>query len=93
MYKVSCTKVRAIFTGRSTVSGCDSLHGLAVFRALLCLHGAILNVLSYILLFTFSELSLVGLALDVVDYQSSFSAMTLLVGSSDQFLETIFKLT
>ena len=31
----------------------------------------------------FSELSLVRLALDLVDYPSSFSAMTLLVGSSD----------
>ena len=31
----------------------------------------------------FSELSLVGLALDVVDKPLSFSAMTLLVGSSD----------
>jgi len=31
----------------------------------------------------FSELSLVGLALDVVDEPSSFSAMTLLVGSCD----------
>jgi len=31
----------------------------------------------------FSELSVVGLALDLVDYTSSFSAMTLLVGSFD----------
>jgi len=31
----------------------------------------------------FNELSLVGLALDMVDQPSSFSAMTLLVGSCD----------
>ena len=31
----------------------------------------------------FNELSLVGLTHDVVDYPSSFSAVTLLVGSSD----------
>ena len=31
----------------------------------------------------FSDLNLVGLALDVVDYPSSFSTVTLLVGSSD----------
>jgi len=32
---------------------------------------------------SFSELNLVGLALDTVDYPLSFSAITLLDGSSD----------
>ena len=68
-----CTKVRAVLTGRSTVSGFDS----AWFSSLSpkCLFVFDLHGVIYILIFflltsfslRFSELSVVGLALDVVD--------------------------
>ena len=64
------------------------LLGLAVFQAPLCRQSSWCYIdINFFLLTSFSlpfsELSVVGLALDLVDYTSSFSAMTLLVGSFD----------
>ena len=64
--------MRAVLTGRSTVSGFDLAWFSSLSSERLCvfgLHGAIyvLKFFAYILLFTFSELSIVGLALDMVD--------------------------
>jgi len=80
--------VRAVLTGRSTVSGFDLSWFSALSSERLCVRSSIhdthyiFNIfcLAYILLFTFhSELSLVRLVLELVDLPSSFSAMMLLV--------------
>ena len=65
-----CTKVRAVLTGWSTVSSFDLAWQLSSKRlCVFSLHGAIYIV--FFLLTSFSspvsELSLVGLALDLVD--------------------------
>ena len=71
-YYNGCTKVSAVLTGRSTVSGFDLAWFSSLSSAHLCVFGLrdaiymLKNVCLYPCLH-FSELSLVGLALDVVD--------------------------
>jgi len=84
-----CTMVRAVCTGQSTVSGFDLAWFSSLSSKCLCV-SLIFMVLLYffskfVSFFTlpFNELSLVGLVLGLVDYPLSFSAITLLVGSSD----------
>jgi len=67
-----CTKVRAVLTGRLTVSGFDLAWFSSLSSKRLCVfsfHGAIYILLFLLTSFSlpFSELSLVGLALEVVD--------------------------
>ena len=69
-----CTKIRAVLTGRLTVSGFDVAWFSCLSSKRLCvfgLHGAIYIDIKMFLLTSFSlpfsELSLVGLALELVD--------------------------
>ena len=67
-----CIKVRAVLTGRSTISGFDRACFSTLSSERLCifyLHDAIYILIFLVISFSlpFSELNLVGLALDVVD--------------------------
>jgi len=69
-YYYYCTKVRGVLTGRSTVSGFDLTWFSSLSSKRLCvfdLHGAIYRVIFLVTSLPFSELSMVGLALDLVD--------------------------
>ena len=67
-----CTKIRAVLTGRLTVSGFDLAWFSSQSSKRLCVFGPNCAILILFFLLTsfslpFSELSLVGLALDLVD--------------------------